>query len=151
MAITALATTQPRATAPQVSTGRSGPAHLGTTHLGSTHRARRIGLRALAGSWRLAPRQAHGEHRAFALLARHGHVTAHHARELAGDGEAETGAPEAPRGRGIGLAELLEQLCLLLRRHANAGIDHRQLDPIASIGHLARLQLDLTLFGELAG
>src|SRR5262245_46484661 len=59
------------------------------------------------------------------LLARHGHVTAHHARELAGDGEAETGAAEAPRGRGIGLAELLEQLCLLLRRHANAGIDHR--------------------------
>jgi len=74
--------------------------------------------------WRAAW-QAHGEHRAFALLARHGHVTAHHARELAGDGEAETGAAEAPRGRGIGLAELLEQLCLLLRRHANAGIDHR--------------------------
>src|SRR5262249_7708930 len=80
---------------------------------------------ALAGSWRLALRQAHGEHRAFALLARHGHVTAHHARELAGDGEAETGAAEAPRSRGIGLAELLEQLCLLLRCHANAGIDHR--------------------------
>src|SRR5262249_53263432 len=72
-----------------------------------------------------ASRKAHGEHRAFALLARHGHVTAHHARELAGDGEAETGAAEAPRGRGIGLAELLEQLRLLLRRHANAGIDHR--------------------------
>src|SRR5215472_10121714 len=104
-----------------------------------------------AVSRRLAPRQAHGEHRAFALLARHGYVTAHHARELAGDGEAQTGAAEAPCGRGIGLAELLEQLCLLLRRHANAGIDHRQLDPIASIGHLARLQLDLTLFGELAG
>src|SRR5262249_34149411 len=59
--------------------------------------------------WRAAW-QAHGEHRAFALLARHGHVTAHHARELAGDGEAETAAVEAPRGRGIGLAELLEQL-----------------------------------------
>ena len=52
-------------------------------------------------------------------------LAAHHARELAGDGEAETGAAEAPRGRGIGLAELLEQPCLLLRRHANAGIDHR--------------------------
>src|SRR5215831_12048785 len=96
-------------------------------------------------------RQSHRKHGPLALLARHGHVTAHHARELAGDGEAETGAAEAPRGRGIGLAELLEQLRLLLRRHANAGIDHRQLDPIASIGHLARLQLDLTLFGELAG
>src|SRR5262249_14631787 len=72
-----------------------------------------------------AARQAHRKHRALARLARHGHVAAHHARELAGDGEAETGAAEAPRGRGIGLAELLEQLCLLLRRHANAGIDHR--------------------------
>src|SRR5262245_4742291 len=94
-----------------------------------------------------SPRQAHSEHRAFALLAHHGHVAAHHARELAGDSEAETGAAEALRGRGISLAELLEQLCLLLRRHANAGIDHRQLDPLAYIGHLARLQLDLTLFG----
>src|SRR6516165_9159532 len=72
-----------------------------------------------------AARQPHREDRAFALLARHGHVTAHHARELAGDAEAETGAAKAPRGRGIGLAELLEQLRLLLRRHANAGIDHR--------------------------
>src|SRR5215813_4050376 len=104
----------------------------------------------IGGLWRAA-RQAHRKHRTFAQLARHGHVAAHHARELAGDGEAETGAAEALSGRGVSLAELLEQLCLLLRRHANAGIDHRQLDPIASIGHLARLQLDLTLFGELAG
>src|SRR5262249_53730199 len=100
--------------------------------------------------WRAA-RQAYRKHRALARLACHGHVAPHHTRELAGDGEAETGAAEAPRGRGIGLAEFLEQLCLLLCRHANAGIDHRQLDPVASIGHLARLQLDLTLFGELAG
>src|SRR6516162_7097611 len=103
----------------------------------------------IGGLWRAA-RQAHRKHRTFAQLARHGHVAAHHARELAGDGEAETGAAEALSGRGVSLAELLEQLCLLLRRHANAGIDHRQLGPIASIGHLARLQLDLTLFGELA-
>src|SRR6516162_2558968 len=27
-----------------------------------------------AGSWRLAPRQAHGEHRTFARLARHRHI-----------------------------------------------------------------------------
>jgi hypothetical protein len=37
---------------------------------------------------------------------------AHHPRELAGDGEAETGAAEAPRGRGIGLAEFLEPQAL---------------------------------------
>src|SRR5215468_4103023 len=75
----------------------------------------------IGGLWRAA-RQAHRKHRTFAQLARHGHVAAHHARELAGDGEAETGAAEFLRGRGIGLAELLEQLYLLLRRHANAGI-----------------------------
>src|SRR5215472_16928114 len=100
--------------------------------------------------WRAA-RQAHRKDRALARLARHGHVAAHHARELAREGKAEPGAAEALRSRGIGLAEFLEQLGLLLRRHANAGIDHRQLDPVASTGHLARLQLDLTLFGELAG
>ena len=76
------------------------------------------------GSWNLCAlpaRQAHRKDRALARLARHGHVAAHHARELAGDGEAEPGAAESLSGRGIGLAELLEQLCLLLRRHADAG------------------------------
>jgi hypothetical protein len=43
-------------------------------------------------------RQAHREHRTFARLARHGHVPAHHARELAGDGKAEPGAAEALSG-----------------------------------------------------
>src|SRR6516162_7500129 len=75
-------------------------------------------------SWR-ATRQAHREYRTLARLARHGHVATHHARELTGDGKAKTGAAEALRGRGISLAELLEQLRLLLRRHAHAGIDHR--------------------------
>src|SRR5207244_1582232 len=52
--------------------------------------------------------QPHREHRAFALLAGHGHVAAHHARELARQRKAEAGSTEALRGRGIGLAELLE-------------------------------------------
>ena len=60
--------------------------------------------------------------RAFARLARHCHVAAHHAGELAGDSKTKAGAAEALRGRGIGLGELLEQLCLLLRRHADASI-----------------------------
>src|SRR5262249_1443406 len=63
-----------------------------------------------AVSRRLAPRQAHGEYRALARLARHGHVAAHHARELAREGKAEPRAAELLRGRGIGLGELLEQL-----------------------------------------
>src|SRR5262249_23556383 len=65
-------------------------------------------------------RQAHCKDRAFTQLARHGHVAAHHARELAGDGEAKPRAAEALRGRGIGLGEFLEQLDLLFRRHADA-------------------------------
>src|SRR6516164_3509573 len=77
-----------------------------------------------ASSWRLAPRQAHGEHRTLARLSRHGHVAAHHARELAREGKTEPRPAELLSGRGIGLAELLEQLCLLLRSHANAGVSN---------------------------
>ena len=63
-----------------------------------------LGLRA---GW-----QAHCKDRALAGLARHRHVAAHHAGELAGDGKTKAGAAETLRGRGIGLGELLEQLCL---------------------------------------
>src|SRR5262249_16316582 len=53
--------------------------------------------------------------------------------------------------RGIGLAELLEQLGLLLRSHADAGVSDRELNPAASVGNSARPQPDLTFLGELAG
>src|SRR3954454_11224628 len=102
-------------------------------------------------SWRLTPRQPHREHRAFARLARHCHIPAHHAGEIAGDGESEPGAAETLRGRGIGLGELLEQLCLLLCGHADAGVGDRELDEVAAIAHLACRKLDLARFGELAG
>ena len=46
-----------------------------------------------------AARQAHCKSRAFARLARHCHVAAHHAGELAGDGEAQPGATETLRRR----------------------------------------------------
>src|SRR5262249_46014234 len=95
-------------------------------------------------------RQPHREYRALAPLARHGHIAAHHARELAGDGKPEPSAAELLRGRGIGLAELLEQLCLLLRRHADSGVRDGELDEAAAIAHLACCQLDLAHFGELA-
>src|SRR5262245_63749845 len=98
-----------------------------------------------------ATRQADGEDRSFARLARHAHVAAHHARELARDGEPKPGAAEALRGRGIGLAELLEQLSLLLRTHADAGVRDGELNPAASVGDLSHPQRDLALFGELAG
>jgi hypothetical protein len=67
----------------------------------------------------------------IARLALDRHVAAHHARELAGDGKAEPGAAEALCRRPIGLAELLEQLGLLLRCHADPGVGHGELDPAA--------------------
>jgi hypothetical protein len=60
----------------------------------------------------------------------------HHARELARDGQAEPGAAVLPCGRGISLGKFLEQLGLLLGCHADAGIGHGNLDPIAAIEHL---------------
>src|SRR6516164_1914357 len=104
----------------------------------------------IGGLWRAA-RQTHREHRAFARLARHRDVAAHHARELAGDGEAETGAAETLRGRDIGLSELLEQLGLLFGGHADAGVGDCELDPVATVGDPARPQPDLAFLGELAG
>src|SRR5262249_9545634 len=98
-----------------------------------------------------APRQAHGEHRAFADLARNRHIAAHQARELAGDGKAEPRAPETLCSRGIGLGELLEQLGLLFPCHADPGVGHGKLDPVASVCHPARPQRDLALLGELKG
>jgi hypothetical protein len=43
-------------------------------------------------------------------LAHHGHVAAHHARELARESEAEPRPAVAARGQGISLGEVLEQL-----------------------------------------
>src|SRR5262249_19980069 len=71
-------------------------------------------------------------------LASHRHIAAHHACELAGDGEAKPGAAETLSGCGIGLAELLEQLCLLLCGHADAGVGYSELDEVAAIAHPAR-------------
>src|SRR5262249_60493305 len=104
-----------------------------------------------AGSWPLAPRQAPPETRSLCWPGRHRHVPAHHARGLAGDGQAEAGAAKALSGGSIGLAELFEQLCLLLRGHADAGVGDGELDEVAAIAHLACRKLDLARFGELAG
>src|SRR5262249_57237617 len=65
-----------------------------------------------------AARQAEGGDRALAPLACHGHIAAHHARQLAGDGEAKTSAPKPLPGRGIGRAELLAHLNPPLPTHA---------------------------------
>jgi hypothetical protein len=51
----------------------------------------------------------------------------------AGNGKAKTSAAEALRGRGIGLAELLKQLCLLLCGHADAGVGDGELNEAAPL------------------
>src|SRR5262249_2548704 len=106
---------------------------------------------AVCGSVRRAAGQAHRKHRTLARLARHRHVAAHHARELAREGKAEPRPAVAARCQGIGLDEVLEQFCLLLRRHADAAIRDRKLDPVAAVRHLAHAQGDLAFFRELTG
>src|SRR6516225_3901379 len=106
---------------------------------------------AVCGSMRRAAGQAHRKHRTLARLTRHRHVAAHHARELAREGKAEPRPAVAARCQGIGLDEVLEQFCLLLRRHADAAIRDRKLDPVAAVRHLAHAQGDLAFFRELAG
>src|SRR5439155_15212723 len=49
------------------------------------------------------------------------------------------------------VAELLEQLRLLLRGHADAGVGDGELDEVAAIAHLACRKFDFARFGELAG
>src|SRR5260221_13208629 len=68
--------------------------------------------------WR-ATRQAYGEHRPFARFARHGHVAAHHAGELAREGKAEPRSAVAPRGQGIGMGEFLKKFRLLFGGQAD--------------------------------
>src|SRR5262249_26408792 len=96
-----------------------------------------------------AARQAEGEDRTLARLACYCHIAAHQPRELARDSEPEPRSPEALSGGGISLAELLEQLCLLLRGHPDAGVGDGELDDVVAIAHLACRKLDLARFGEL--
>jgi hypothetical protein len=97
-------------------------------------------------------RQAHRKDRALARLARHCHVAAHHARELARDGEPEASSAEALRRRCIGLHEFLEQFAVLFGGHPDAGVSDSEIDSVATVSqHPARTQCHLTLLGEFAG
>jgi hypothetical protein len=95
--------------------------------------------------------QANRKHRSLARLAGHGHVAAHHARELAREGKAEPRPAVAARGERIRLGKVLEQLRLLFGGQPNAGIGNGKLDPVASVRHLAHPQRDLALLRELTG
>src|SRR6516225_9363292 len=147
----------PGETGTMIRTGRAdsfAPAQLATPPRARQRSPPDAEIDGATGAWRscaIAARQAHREHRTLARLARHRHVAAHHARELAREGKAEPRPAKALCGRGIGLAKLLEQLSLLLRSHANAGVSDRELDPVATVGNPARPQPDLAFLRELAG
>jgi len=74
-----------------------------------------LGL-AIAAAW-----QANRKHRTFAHLARHGHVAAHHACELAREGKAEPGSTVAARSERIGLAAVSNRSKVALFDHLARG------------------------------
>src|SRR5262249_42721910 len=80
--------------------------------------------------------QPHRKHRALARLACHGHVAAHHARELAGESKSQPRPTIAACGQRICLGEVLEQFLLLLGGHADAAVRDGKLDPVATIRYL---------------
>ncbi len=74
-----------------------------------------------------------GEGRTLAGLAFHGDIAAHHAAKPAADGQAESGAAEFSRRRGIHLREIGEQLIDFERGYADAGIDDTVPHPIDAV------------------
>lgn len=72
--------------------------------------------------------------------------------QLAGNGQPQAGAAEAPTGRAIDLLESLEDAFVLLRGDTDAGITHHDLQGFALIIQLSRRaadrQLHLAGFGE---
>ena len=71
-------------------------------------------------------RQAHRERAAAAQLALQTHVAAQQLGQLADDRQPQAGAGVLARQRVAGLAELLEDQLLLLRRDADAGVGDGQ-------------------------
>src|ERR1700730_12428828 len=98
------------------------------------------------------PRHSDCKGRTTTGLALDRDVAAHHLAEPAADHETKAGAAVfARRGRG-GLGKLLEKLVHLLRRHPDAGVRHRQRDPIvAALLSLNGIDRDGAAFRELVG
>src|SRR5204863_30393 len=97
--------------------------------------------------------RGHPELAADAGRAVHAGAAAHLLGEPPHDRQPEPGAAEPPRGRRIGLGERHEQLVLQRLRDADAGVAHRepQRRAIAVERHARRVELDVTVLGELGG
>jgi hypothetical protein len=79
------------------------------------------------------PWQSDREGRPAAWLALDRDVAAHHLAEAFTDRESKARATVFARRGGGSLGKLLEQLAHLLRRHADAGVGHRDRDPVAAV------------------
>ena len=93
------------------------------------------------------------ERAAHARFAFEPDAAAHHLHKLARDGQAQAGAAVLARGGHVGLGERLEQFRRLLRRHADAGVAHGELELHLFAGAFEQfdLQPDFALLGELDG
>src|ERR1035437_2553528 len=60
----------------------------------------------------------------------------HGTRERPSDSEADAGASECPRPRGVNSIEALEDLRALLRAEAGPVVDHREFDRVAPLAGL---------------
>ena len=79
-----------------------------------------------------------GEMKCRPLLrhAFHPHLAAHHFNQALADGQAETRAAILARGRGVNLAERLEQAGQAVDGNADAGVAHGEVE-VPGIGRLA--------------
>src|SRR3984893_9280335 len=98
------------------------------------------------------PWQSDREGRPAAWLALDRDVAAHHLAEAFTDRESKARATVFARRGGGSLGKLLEQLAHLLRRHADAGVGHRDRDPVAAVLlSLVSGDGDSAFLGELVG
>ena len=91
------------------------------------------------------------ERAADARFALEPDAPAHQLDQPAADREAEARAAVLARGGHVGLRERLEQLRRLLRRHADAGVAHGELELhlLAGAFELFDVEPDLAVLGEL--
>ena len=111
----------------------------------------RAGRKQRRGAVAAAQTGGEPEGRALAQAAVHPHGAAHQLRQLACDGQTQTGAAVAAAGGAVGLPEALEQMADLLLRQADARVTHGKPQ-----GHVVLIlvrqgdqNLDLSLVGEL--
>ena len=82
-----------------------------------------VGYGSILG-WVQVQRERQGEGKGRSLVGLTGHFnrTVHQFHQLSGYGQAQSGAPEVPRGGGVCLGEFLEDVLEAFLRYAYAGV-----------------------------